>query len=98
MTLAHRITGANEEKYRALLRQRRIATALLLIAMAVFLVTQYLPPSIVVRLFAAAAEAALVGGFADWVSATALFPHPLGLPLPPTPPIRTPKGRVRRSL
>ena len=98
MTLAHRITGANEEKYRALLRQRRIATALLLIAMAVFLVTQYLPSSLVVRLFAAAAEAALVGGFADWFAVTALFRHPLGLPIPHTALIRTQKDRIGRSL
>jgi uncharacterized membrane-anchored protein YjiN (DUF445 family) len=98
MTLAHRITGANEEKYRALQRQRRIATALLLIAMAVFLVTQYLPPSTVVRLFAAAAEAALVGGFADWFAVTALFRHPLGLPIPHTALIRTQKDRIGRSL
>ena len=98
MTLAHRITSASEEKYRALLRQRRIATALLLIAMAVFLATQYLPPSFVVRLFAAAAEAALVGGFADWFAVTALFRHPLGLPIPHTALIRTQKDRIGRAL
>ena len=98
MTLAHRITSASEEKYRALLRQRRIATALLLIAMAAFLATQYLPPSFVVRLFAAAAEAALVGGFADWFAVTALFRHPLGLPIPHTALIRTQKDRIGRAL
>src|SRR2546423_10562365 len=98
MTLAHRITAASEEKYHALLRQRRIATALLLIAMAVFLATQYLPPSFVVRLFAAAAEAALVGGFADWFAVTALFRHPLGLPIPHTALIRTQKDRIGRAL
>src|SRR6266705_3753618 len=98
MTLAHRITSASEEKYRALLRQRRIATALLLIAMFVFLATQYLPPSFVVRLFAAAAEASLVGGLADWFAVTALFRHPLGLPIPHTAIVATRKERIGRIL
>ena len=32
----------------------------------------------------AAAEAAMVGGLADWFAVTALFRHPLGLPIPHT--------------
>lgn len=98
MTAPHLLTPASKEKYRALRRQRWIATALLLGAMAVFLATQYLPPTFAVRLFAAAAEAALVGGFADWFAVTALFRHPLGLPIPHTALIRTQKDRIGRSL
>src|SRR5436189_6257535 len=32
----------------------------------------------------ATAEASLVGGLADWFAVTALFRHPLGLPIPHT--------------
>src|SRR5689334_21544510 len=32
----------------------------------------------------AAAEAGLVGGLADWFAVTALFRHPLGIPIPHT--------------
>jgi uncharacterized membrane-anchored protein YjiN (DUF445 family) len=37
-----------------------------------------------VRLMAAGFEAALVGGLADWFAVTALFRHPLGIPIPHT--------------
>ncbi|HJQ84723.1 MAG TPA: DUF445 domain-containing protein, partial [Candidatus Binatia bacterium] len=36
------------------------------------------------RIVAAGFEAALVGGLADWFAVTALFRHPLGLPIPHT--------------
>src|SRR5206468_8080954 len=36
------------------------------------------------RIVAAGFEAATVGGFADWFAVTALFRHPLGLPIPHT--------------
>src|SRR5206468_2684605 len=36
------------------------------------------------RVVAAGFEAATVGGFADWFAVTALFRHPLGLPIPHT--------------
>jgi len=32
----------------------------------------------------AGAEASMVGGVADWFAVTALFRHPLGLPIPHT--------------
>lgn len=39
-------------------------------------------------------EAALVGGFADWFAVTALFRHPLGLPIPHTAIIPKNKDRI----
>jgi uncharacterized membrane-anchored protein YjiN (DUF445 family) len=51
-----------------------------------------------VRLVSAAAEAALVGGLADWFAVTALFRRPLGLPIPHTALIRTQKDRIGRAL
>src|SRR5262245_8375271 len=64
---------------------KRRATGLLLIALAIFVVaslfeSQY-PWLGYVR---ATAEASLVGGLADWFAVTALFRHPLGLPIPHT--------------
>ncbi|MBI4419332.1 MAG: DUF445 domain-containing protein, partial [Gemmatimonadetes bacterium] len=46
----------------------------------------------------ATAEAALVGGLADWFAVTALFRRPLGLPIPHTAIIATQKERIGRIL
>ncbi|HEX5280582.1 MAG TPA: DUF445 domain-containing protein [Micropepsaceae bacterium] len=89
---------AGLEKRRALLRQRRLATGLLLVAMIIFIAMQFLPRAFGVRLVTSAAEAALVGGFADWFAVTALFRRPLGLPIPHTALVRTQKDRIGRAL
>ncbi len=44
------------------------------------------------------AEAALVGGLADWFAVTALFRHPLGLPIPHTAIIPLKKDRLGNAL
>lgn len=44
------------------------------------------------------AEAALVGGLADWFAVTALFRHPLGLPIPHTAIIPNKKDRIGDAL
>jgi uncharacterized membrane-anchored protein YjiN (DUF445 family) len=44
------------------------------------------------------AEAAMVGGLADWFAVTALFRHPLGLPIPHTAIIPTNKDRIGETL
>jgi uncharacterized membrane-anchored protein YjiN (DUF445 family) len=98
MTDVHAALTSTEEKRHALMHQRRLATGLLLVAMAVFVATQFLPRTLFVRLVSAAAEAALVGGFADWFAVTALFRRPLGLPIPHTALIRTQKDRIGRAL
>jgi uncharacterized membrane-anchored protein YjiN (DUF445 family) len=46
----------------------------------------------------ATAEASLVGGLADWFAITALFRHPLGLPIPHTAIVATRKDRIGRVL
>ena len=70
---------------RALRRSRFLATALLGFAALVFLATAVLPlPGFWWALLHAGAEAAVVGGLADWFAVTALFRHPLGLPIPHT--------------
>src|SRR5579872_2947018 len=44
------------------------------------------------------AEAAMVGGLADWFAVTALFRHPLGLPIPHTAIVAARKDRIGRTL
>ncbi|HEY4264384.1 MAG TPA: DUF445 domain-containing protein, partial [Micropepsaceae bacterium] len=50
------------------------------------------------RLINTAAEAAIVGGLADWFAITALFRHPLGLPIPHTALIPSRKNEIGRAL
>lgn len=78
---------------------RIIATALLVAMAAVFLVARALgdrhPAWGFVRAFA---EAAMVGGLADWFAVTALFRHPLGLPIPHTAIVPRNKDRIGDTL
>ena len=82
-----------------LARMRLIAAGLLLAMAAVFLVSraydQRWPALGFVRAFA---EAAMVGGLADWFAVTALFRHPLGLPIPHTAIIPRNKDRIGETL
>ena len=50
------------------------------------------------RIVAAGFEAALVGGLADWFAVTALFRHPLGLPIPHTAIIPTRRAKIVESI
>jgi uncharacterized membrane-anchored protein YjiN (DUF445 family) len=64
---------------------RRRATALLAAVTALFIaVTAYGAHGTLLSYVQAGAEAAMVGGIADWFAVTALFRHPLGLPIPHT--------------
>ena len=78
---------------------RRWATALLGFFALLFVVTLLLERShpwlAAVR---ATAEAAVVGGLADWFAVTALFRHPLGIPIPHTAVIQNQKDRIGRVL
>lgn len=78
---------------------RRRATGLLLVAAAVFIAARWyegaMPWLGYVR---ATAEASLVGGLADWFAVTALFRHPLGIPIPHTAIVRLQKDRIARIL
>jgi uncharacterized membrane-anchored protein YjiN (DUF445 family) len=50
------------------------------------------------RLLAAGFEAAVVGGLADWFAVTALFRHPLGLPIPHTAIIPARRAKIIESI
>ncbi len=55
-------------------------------------------PGTGILLLRAIAEAALVGGLADWFAVTALFRHPLGLPIPHTAIVPANKDRIGEGL
>lgn len=84
---------------RTLRRNRAFATGLLCLAALVFLGTSAVAePGFWIALVRAGAEAALVGGLADWFAVTALFRHPLGLPIPRTAVIPKNKDRIGEGL
>lgn len=88
-----------EERQRQLDRMKRRATGLLVIMGAAFVVTSILEPRYGwLGYIRATAEASLVGGVADWFAITALFRHPLNLPIPHTAIIPSRKDRIGRSL
>jgi uncharacterized membrane-anchored protein YjiN (DUF445 family) len=76
-----------------------VATGLLVVMAAVFLVSRALQPQFAWLAYVKAfAEAAMVGGLADWFAVTALFRHPLGLPIPHTAIIPRNKDRIGEAL
>ncbi len=88
-----------EAKQLELDRMKRRATGLLVAMSAVFLVTLVLEPGHPwLGYVRATAEAAMVGGLADWFAITALFKHPLNIPIPHTAIIPTRKDRIGRTL
>ena len=92
-------SGGYDGKRIALRRKRALATGLLLVAVVLFLGMRLVPePGLGLRLLNAAAEAAIVGGLADWFAITALFRRPLGLPIPHTALIPSRKDEIGRSL
>ncbi|HEV2179244.1 MAG TPA: DUF445 domain-containing protein [Gemmatimonadaceae bacterium] len=80
-------------------RMKRRATGLLVVATAVFGVTRWYESRYPwLGFIRATAEAAMVGGLADWFAVTALFRHPLGLPIPHTAIVAARKDRIGRTL
>ena len=75
------------------------ATGLLVFMAALFATTRALEHQYPWLSFVKAfAEAAMVGGLADWFAVTALFRHPLGLPIPHTAIIPRNKDRIGEAL
>jgi len=87
------------ERRARLMAMKRRATGLLGLAFVVFVVAFLLEPQYPwLGYVRATAEASLVGGLADWFAVTALFKHPLGLPIPHTAIVVTSKDRIGRVL
>ena len=88
-----------EERQRQLERMKLRATGLLVFMGALFVVARVLEPRYPwLGYVRATAEASLVGGIADWFAITALFRHPLNLPIPHTAIIPSRKDKIGRSL
>lgn len=96
------IVADTRQRHRKLARRKLQATFSLLAACALFVLLTALDPqhqNPYLGLLAAMAEAAMVGGLADWFAVTALFRHPLGLRwLPHTAIIPRNKDRIGASL
>jgi uncharacterized membrane-anchored protein YjiN (DUF445 family) len=93
---------ADDEAKRARLRQMKLVATGFLVAAAVvwivFLVWERHGGPPVAGYVRAAAEAGMVGAFADWFAVTALFRHPLGLKIPHTAIIPRKKDQLGESL
>jgi uncharacterized membrane-anchored protein YjiN (DUF445 family) len=75
----------DEARAQQLRRAKASATGLLGFATVVVLVTVLVPHTPTwVGYLRATAEASMVGALADWFAVTALFRHPMGLPIPHT--------------
>ena len=86
-------------KRKNLARMKRRASGLLVLSTAVWIASSYWmarhPWLAYVR---ATAEASMIGGVADWFAVTALFRHPLGIPIPHTAIVAARKDQIGRSL
>ena len=83
---------------RDLARHKAFATGLLVVMAGLIAVSYALPGGFWTELLQAGAKAGLVGGLADWFAVTALFRHPLGIPIPHTAIIPQQKARLGRAL
>ncbi|HET8726451.1 MAG TPA: DUF445 domain-containing protein [Alphaproteobacteria bacterium] len=92
------VDGLSEQEAlqrRTLRRHRLFATGLLIVAALIFVLTLTVEvPGFWTLLVQAGAEAAMVGGLADWFAVTALFRRPLGLPIPHTALVPRNKDRI----
>ena len=88
----------NRDKEAELRRMQYLALGCLALAMVVFIATLFMPSTFATRLIKAGAEAAMVGGLADWFAVVALFRHPLGLRIPHTAIIPQSKNRIATNL
>ena len=94
-------SAADQERQRGVRRMKLTALALLLFVAVVYVLAKWAQNSGAgpwAGYVAAAAEAGMVGAMADWFAVTALFRHPLGLPIPHTAIIPTKKDQLGVSL
>jgi uncharacterized membrane-anchored protein YjiN (DUF445 family) len=100
-SLAGADSAADAERRRGLRRMKVVAVGFLLAATVIFLVctwAQSLGAAPWVGYVRAAAEAGMVGALADWFAVTALFKHPLGIPIPHTAIIKRKKDQLGEGL
>lgn len=92
-------TPGDAERAAELRRVKALATLVLVSTLALFVVAKWLVPVHPMFGFIAAfAEAATIGGLADWYAVVALFKRPLGLPIPHTAIIQSNQARIADKL
>jgi uncharacterized membrane-anchored protein YjiN (DUF445 family) len=93
---------ADAERRRGLRRMKVVALSFLVGATGVFLGCRWLQAGGMAAAWVgyvrAAAEAGMVGALADWFAVTALFKHPLGIPIPHTAIIKRKKDQLGEGL
>lgn len=91
----------DEDKRKQLRKYKAFATGLFVLMAIIFIVTTILQKahdSHWIGYVRAFSEAAMVGALADWFAVTALFRHPLGLPIPHTNLIENSKEKLGDNL
>src|ERR1700729_4256473 len=92
-------TSAGAPRAAELRRVKLLATLVLTGTLLLFVVAKWLlPVHPVFGFIAAFAEAATIGGLADWYAVVALFKRPLGLPIPHTAIIQSNQSRIADKL
>lgn len=95
-------SAADAERARSLRRMKGVALGFLLGATVIFLVCTWAQSAgdapAWVGYVRAAAEAGMVGALADWFAVTALFRHPLRIPIPHTAIIKRKKDQLGEGL
>src|SRR6187431_533776 len=89
---------ADEARAADLRRMKRFATGLFAFVAALYVATRLLDDVPGIDYVESFAEAAMVGALADWFAVTALFRHPLGIPIPHTAIIPNRKDQIGASL
>ncbi len=78
---------------------RRLATGLLILMTAIFVIASLIEREVQwVVWIRVTAEAAMIGALADWFAVTALFRHPMGIPIPHTAIIPNRKDQIGMAL
>lgn len=90
--------AADAQRRRGLRQMRLVALSLLVLAAIVFLATLSRADDGFWGFVHAGAEASMIGAVADWFAVTAIFRHPLGVPIPHTALIPRRKDLLARSL
>jgi uncharacterized membrane-anchored protein YjiN (DUF445 family) len=95
-------SAADAERRRGLRRMKTVALGFLVGATVIFLLCTWAQSQGAaapwIGYVRAAAEAGMVGALADWFAVTALFKHPLGIPIPHTAIIKRKKDQLGEGL
>src|SRR6202045_3167833 len=100
-SLAGADSAADAQRRRGLRRMKVVALSFLVGATVVFFVCTWAQSNGAaawVGYVRAGAEAGMVGALADWFAVTALFKHPLGIPIPHTAIIKRKKDQLGEGL